>query len=430
MNGKDLQLIIFFFLTGQFVFRSVLSLVNIYHQKKKSNVIPDQWKQMINTAKLPESAAYNSINTKWGLIENTLSMILTLVFLYSGILPPYSMFFSGILDFHVLNGCLFILSIGAVSLLTGIPFSLVHHFYIEKKFNFSTITLKTWIADQIKSVLLGLALGIPIICGFLLIIEKTGTAWWIWAWLLFNGFQLFVSFIFPVLLAPVFYKFEPLKNLALNEKILNLCGKASFPVSGIFQIDASKRSTHSNAFFAGFGKTRRIALFDTLLNKHSDEEILAILGHEVGHWKKGHIIKGFLTGLLFSGVGLFVSAQLIDQPWLYEAFGLLDLYNETGVRGVVAAAGMILTGFLLMPASFLLEPATSYFSRKREYEADRFSVELFNHPDAMETALFKLNMENLSNLFPHPLYVIFHYSHPTLFQRVKALGDYRKKDNK
>ena len=419
MNTISLAILIFLIL--HYFFRICLSYINVAHFKEKASYPEKKWANKINLAKLPETLKYVSINATVGNIQFTVNEIIIIAGLYSGIFSAFINYCIGIETPFVLRGVMFLLIIGFINYLAGIPFSIIHHFGVEKRFGFSTITLKTWVTDQVKTILLALVLGFVLISGFLILIEKTGVYWWLYAWIFFNAFQLLISFIFPVLLAPIFYRFQPLQDEKLNRKIMELAKKADFPVSGVFQIDASRRSTHSNAFFAGFGKTRRVALFDTLLTAHTHEEILAILAHEIGHWKKGHVVKGFVFSFLFSAAGLFAIALLLDKIWLYDAFGLTKQYMQYGIKGPVAAAGLILVGVLLSPVSFVLEPVSSWFSRRHEYQADAYSVELFDYPGAMENALLKLNEENKSNIFPHPLYVLFNYSHPTLFQRIDAL---------
>jgi STE24 endopeptidase len=230
-----------------------------------------------------------------------------------------------------------------------------------------------------------------------------------------------MSFIAPVLILPLFNKFEPLRDEELREQILDLARKARFPLGGVFQVDASLRSTHSNAYFTGLGKTRRIALFDTLLDQHSREEILAVMAHEIGHWKMRHVLKQMVAMILLSGVGIALVALLLDIPWLYGTIGAADTYAQFGAVGPVAAVGVYVVGILLSPIGLILSPISSWFSRRREYQADAYSLDLYPHPTALEEGLVKLTEKNLANLFPHPLVVVFGYSHPPLLDRVAAI---------
>jgi STE24 endopeptidase len=192
-------------------------------------------------------------------------------------------------------------------------------------------------------------------------------------------------------------------------------------VSGVFQIDASRRSTHSNAYFFGLGKMRRIALYDTLIEQHTHEEILSVMAHEIGHWVKRHVIKMTVASIILSGIGMAIVARLLDIPWLYETIGATESYASVGVTGPVAAVGLYVVGILLSPVSLILSPLTNGYARHSEYEADAYSLELYPHPSALEEALIRLSEKNLSNLFPHPLVVFFQYSHPPLLQRVAAI---------
>lgn len=255
----------------------------------------------------------------------------------------------------------------------------------------------------------------------LLLIERAGEMWWLPAWVFVTLFQLLIAYIAPVVIFPLFNKFEPLQDEALRDDIFALARKAGFPLGGVFQVNASLRSTHSNAYFAGFGKNRRIALFDTLLEQLHPHQILAVLAHEIGHWKKRHVLKGLVEGILLSGLGLAVVAWVLDRPWLYTVVGMEDLYRTVGPVGPVAAVGLYVFGVVASPLGLLLSPIANGISRRREYEADAYSLELYDHPTALEEGLIRLTEKNLSNLFPHPLAVIFYYSHPPLLQRVEAI---------
>jgi STE24 endopeptidase len=230
-----------------------------------------------------------------------------------------------------------------------------------------------------------------------------------------------MTFVAPVLLLPLFNTFEPLQDKELNDKIAALAREADFPLGGVFQVDASLRSTHSNAYFTGLGRTRRIALFDTLLDRHPHAQILAILAHEIGHWKKHHIAKGLLATFLVSGAALALVAAFLDRSWVYEAVGLSELYAQSGAVGPVAAVGLYVVSLLLTPLGMILTPIAMWFSRRHEYEADAYSLDLYPDATALEEALIGLSQENLSNLFPHPLVVVFRYSHPPLPDRVAAI---------
>jgi STE24 endopeptidase len=240
---------------------------------------------------------------------------------------------------------------------------------------------------------------------------------------LFSLFQMLMILIAPVLILPLFNKSEPLRDEELRDQILALANRARFPVGGVFQVNASLRSTHSNAYFTGLGKTRRIALFDTLIEQHTREEILAVMAHEIGHWRKKHVLKMTAATIVLSGIGIALCALLLDVPWLYEVIGAGDTYGDLGAVGPVAAVGVFVIGILLSPIGLILSPIASWFSRHNEYEADAYSLALYPHATALEEGLIKLTEKNLGNLFPHPLVVAFRYSHPPLLDRVAAIRE-------
>ena len=291
------------------------------------------------------------------------------------------------------------------------------------RFGFSTITVRTWIMDQVKSLLLLVVLGALLGGGLLLLIGRLGYWWWAPAWGLLSIFQLLMAFVAPVLILPLFNKFEPLQDEALRTKILDLADEADFPLEGVYQVDASRRSTHSNAYFTGFGKTRRIALFDTLLEQLGHEQILAVLAHEIGHWVKHHVIWMMAGSILASGAGLWLAATLLRVPWIYESIGAGDLYARLGPQGAVVAIGLYVIGVLVSPVGLIVSPLANWLSRRNEYQADAYALELYPHPRALEQALIALSEKNLSNLFPHPLVVVYRYSHPPLTRRVSALRE-------
>jgi len=308
-----------------------------------------------------------------------------------------------------------------IAYLATIPWDLASQFGVERRFGFSTITLRTWLLDQAKELLVSLLLGALLGGGLLFLIEQLGRAWWLPAWALFGLFQALMALVAPVILLPLFNKFEPLQDQELAEQIDALAARAHLPLRGVFQMDASRRSTHANAYFTGLGKTRRIVLFDTLLDQLDRDHILAVLAHEIGHWTKRHIPVRVAVSILLSGLGMACVATLLDRPWLYGTLGLDSLYAASGVVGPVAAVGLYLVSILLSPLGLLLAPLVNGLSRRQEFQADAYALRLYDHPTALEEGLILLSEKNLSNLFPHPLVVRFRYSHPPLLERVAAI---------
>lgn len=405
-----------------FALTTALSWLSLAYLKRRAAVpLPPEWAALLDTSRFPQMVAYREAHTRLAQGARIADLAVTLGILLSGLLPALARWAAALPVARVVQGLAVLAVLGIISYVTGLPWGLLSDFGVERKFGFSTITPKTWLLDQVKSLVLVLVLGVPVVSLLLFLMERMGELWWLPAWGSVTLFQLLVAYIAPVVILPLFNKFEPLQDEALREEIFALAQKAGFPLSGVFQINASLRSTHSNAYFTGFGKNRRIALFDTLLEQLSHHQILAVLAHEIGHWKKRHVLQGLVGGILFSGVGLAVVAWALARPWLYTVVGMEDLYRAVGPVGPVAVVGLFLFGVLASPLGLLLSPVANGISRRREYQADAYSLELYDHPTALEEGLIRLTEMNLSNLFPHPLAVIFYYSHPPLLQRVEAL---------
>jgi STE24 endopeptidase len=266
--------------------------------------------------------------------------------------------------------------------------------------------------DQVKTILISLALGIPLLAILFRLVDTLGENWWIAGWGVVMLFQLFFTALFPVLFVPLFYKLTPLSEGKLKERLIELANKVKFKMSGIFTIDASKRSTHSNAFFAGIGKAKRIVLFDTLVKNLTISEIIAVMGHEMGHNKLHHVLKNLLLGAVSSFVGFFILSKVLAWPPFFHAFG---------VSTPSAHAGLVLFALFSGVFIFPLNPLTKWLSRKHEYESDQFSAKVTGDPESMVSSLVKLTKDNLANLTPHPWYSFYHYSHPTTTERAEAL---------
>ena len=405
----------------QFAISTALPVLNLAHLKQVSASPPREWAERLDTPQFPKMIAYTAAKSWLGHVARAVDLVVVLGVLLSGLLPVLARWAASLPVASVWQGLVVLAVLGAISYLSAVPWDLWSSFGVEKRFGFSTITVKTWLMDQVKSLLISLVLGVLLGGGFLLLIGSLGRSWWLPAWALFSGFQLLMLFIAPVLLLPLFNKFEPLQDQELGQQIAALARRAGYPLSGVFQIDASLRSTHANAYFTGMGKTRRIALFDTLINQHPREEILAVMAHEIGHWKLRHTLKLLIASIVASGVGIAMVAILLDLPWLYSTIGLGSLHSQLGATGPAAAIGLYLIGLLLSPTGLLLAPIANGFSRKHEYAADAYSLSLYEHPTALEDGLIVFSEKSLSNLFPHPLVVVFRYSHPPLLDRVAAI---------
>jgi len=385
--------------------------------KEKGLAIPPGFGGYIDEALLKKTHAYTIEHNTLGLVESVFSNIIMIVFLYLGLLAIYASWISSLSASFIIQGIFFFLILSYVSSLLSIPFSLYNTFKIENRYGFNTMTLKLWITDFIKSTLIStLLMSVMLVCG-LWIIQKSPDLWWFYVWSFFFVFSIFMMYISPYVIEPLFNKFTPLEGAALEEKIKAMMEKTGIKVSRVFKIDASKRSHHTNAYFTGIGKTKRIVLYDTLLNKMDEDEVLAVLAHEGGHWKKKHVLKMLIVFEALSLVGAYIAFKILKAGLLAEIFG---------IKGNTFFAELVLLSFVFSIVSFPFTPLFSAFSRRHEREADRFAVDFAPKPEALATSLIKLSKDNLSNLHPHPLYAAFHYSHPPVVERVKRIYDMAK----
>lgn len=384
--------------------------LNVLHLKKTGGSVPDGFEGMIDREKLAEMNAYTVDQTRLNLFRLITGKILFLFIILSGLLPWFSAKIAGIP--FIPAGLLFFAVPGLVISLLDIPFGYYHIFYIEERYGFNTQTVKTWISDLLKSAIIAGVLGGLLLSLLLLMVRYTGNTWWLWAWLIFISFQLLVTVIYPTLIAPIFNKFTPMEDHELAEKIQSLSGKEGLVLKGIFRMDAEKRSRHTNAYFAGLGKSKRIVLYDTLLKSHEDDEILAVLDHEIGHLRKGHIKKQLMIAGTASLILFFLASRLIESTWMFASFGFSNspLY-----------VGLFLIAVLWEPVGFFLSPLAMAVSRRFEREADQHVGETFEGGRPLVRALKKMALDNLSNLYPHPWFVRFHYSHPPLLERIQDL---------
>jgi STE24 endopeptidase len=412
-----LNLLLFTFL-GLFLLRSaaqvLLDRLNIAHLRKQGDSIPEIFQGTMDREKLRKISAYTLDSTRFGILTTLTDQALLLILLLSGVLP-WVQSLANQFGLGVVTGGLFFFALLSLpGFILDIPFSLYGNFVIEARHGFNTKTLRVWIADLLKGLLLSALLGAPLLALLLCLIESGGPYWWVWAWALVGLFELLILWLYPVLLAPLFNKFEPIANPDLVQKISDLLWKAGLKAKGVFQMDASRRSRHTNAYFTGLGKSKRIVLFDTLLASHSEEEILAVLAHEAGHWKKRHIAKQVLILEALSLLGFYGVAKILDVPLIYQTFG----FSQT-----VAYVGLFLVTTLFSPLLYFAEPLGAAFSRRFEREADDYGLLLTQNPEPMVKALKRLASDNLSNLTPHPLYAWFYYSHPPLLERIRRLQE-------
>lgn len=393
-------------------FGYLLDYLNLSNLKKYGSVIPPEFEGKIDQELLTKTRNYTVEKTQFGFISSGFDNIILLLFLFGGILNAYNSWVASMQMNFILSGLAFFLLLTYAQTIISTPFSLYSTFRIEKKYGFNTMTMKLWIIDFIKSLLLSTVLmGILLSVG-LLLIQKSPELWWFYLWCFFFAFTIFMMYISPYVLEPLFNKFTPIEDEAFVDDIKKLMQKAGIKVSRVFKMDASKRSKHTNAYFSGIGKVKRIVLFDTLLEKLDKDEIIAVLAHEAGHWKKKHLLKMLAVTELIALIVMFIAYKATKSGFLIELFNI----NES-----TFFAKAILLSFIFSIASFPFSPLFNQLSRRHEKEADRFSYELTGNTEGMTGALVKLSKDNLSNLHPHPLYALFHYSHPPVLERIRQI---------
>src|SRR5438876_2676461 len=395
-----------------------LSRLNQRHVCAHEDEVPPAFRGMIEEATYCRSVDYTLAKSRFGDIAAVFDAVVLIAVLFSGALPWVFESFSASFGSSIfaMAGFLFVTGI-ALSML-GLPFAWYAQFKLEGRFGFNMTSMKTWILDRVKGFLLAVLLGYPLLALVLKLIEWTGANWWLWAAAVVIAFQLLLLLIAPAIIMPLFNKFTPLPEGALRERLLALACRTRSPSLSIDVMDGSKRSHHSNAFFTGFGRFRKIVLFDTLIAQLTEPELESVLAHEIGHYKKRHVLK--LIGVSITGVfmAFAVIAWLASQERFYRAFGF---EHQGGFAAANVIPAMLLFALLAGTISFWLSPLIHIWSRRFEYEADAFARATMGEPQSLIQALRKLNEKNLSNLTPHPLYSRFYYSHPTLLERERAL---------
>jgi STE24 endopeptidase len=390
-----------------------LEHVNRRHVLEHKDVVPAAFKDTVDEVTYAKSVEYTLACGGFSRFEDTYDALVLLIVLFSGVLPwafDLSRTQFGNSAWAMAG---FIFAVGFILTLPGLPLNWFEQFRLEARFGFNTTTQKTWWLDRVKGFLLALVLGYPLLVLVLKFVEWTGNWWWLWAWGALLAFQLVMMVLAPVLILPLFNKFTPLPEGSLRERLVKLAERTRFRAKSIQVMDGSKRSRHSNAFFTGFGRFRKIVLFDTLIAQLAEPELEAVLAHEIGHYKKKHIIKMLVWSALSSLVGFYAISVLARQEWFYRAFGF-----EPG--SIVPA--LLLFGLLAGVVTFWFSPLAHAWSRRYEYQADAFAAKVMEESRSLIGALRKLTEKNLSNLTPHPIYSAFYYSHPTLLERETALG--------
>ena len=408
MTANTLFYILIAILIISFIIDKILDALNAKHF---NDTLPIEVKDVYDDAEYKKSQRYKATNYKFGLLTSTFSLVLTLGFFFFDGFAYVDQIARQLTTHSILITLIFfgIIMLGSDVITT--PFSYYKTFVIEEQFGFNKTTRKTFILDKIKGWFITIFVGGLILGALTWFYQTTGSTFWIYAWLLITVFTVFVNLFYSRLIVPIFNKQSPLEDGSLRTAISDYANTVGFNLDKIYIIDGSKRSTKANAYFSGFGSEKRVTLYDTLVNDLNEEEIVAVLAHEVGHYKKKHIIFNLVTSVLLTGFTLYVLSLLIGNPMLSEALGVATPSFHIG---------LIAFGILYSPLSEITGLLMNWFSRKFEYQADNYAKTTYK-AEPLITSLKKLSKNSLSNLTPHPAYVFMHYSHPTLLERIKNL---------
>ena len=407
-----MQQTIFYIIIGLILFDYLFErLLEVLDLRNLSNTLPKPFQGVYEAEKYRKSQDYTRENTRFGFYTSTFSLILILLMLFLGGFSLVDNWARYITGSPLLVPLVFFGILGLVFDLLNTPFSLYDTFVIEEKYGFNKMNLKIFVGDKLKSWLLGAVIGGGLLLLIVWFYQLTGKLFWIYAWSLVTVFMIFMTLFYSSLIVPLFNKQTPLEEGSLRKGIEKFCDKVDFKLDNVFVIDGSKRSTKSNAYFSGLGKKKRIVLYDTLIKDLSEEEIIAVLAHEVGHYKKMHTRTGLILSVLQTGLTLYILSLFINSEVLSAALG---------VQHAAFHINLIAFGLLYSPISMLLGLGMNVISRKNEYEADSFAKENYSGP-SLASALKMLTVKNLGNLQPHPFSVFFHYSHPTVLQRLEKL---------
>lgn len=389
-----------------------LTRLNESEVRRNQDQVPSAFAEIIDEETYRKSVQYTLARSRFGTLQGIWDTVLLLVILFSGWLPIAFELAGGWFGTGIWGSATALFGIAIVISLFGIPWDYYDQFRLEERFGFNTTTIRTWVTDRIKGMIISALLGIPVIAFLLKMVEIAGNLWWLWAWFGILTFQSLMMLIAPALIMPLFNKFTPLPDGELKDRLWALAETTGFGAQSIQVMDGSRRSKHSNAFFTGFGRLRKIVLYDTLTEQLSDEEIEAVLAHEIGHFKLKHIPKLLITSAVGLLVFFYALHVLSQQAWFYAAFGFATDQMAPAFLVFFLLAGTI---------SFWISPIANHLSRKHEFEADAFAVDAVKTPDPLISSLRNLSEKNLSNLTPHPVYSAFYYSHPTLVEREKAM---------
>ncbi len=401
--------IILFVIIGNYLLELVVETLNVRHAKTD---LPEEYQGYYDAKQYKKAQNYLKENTRFEIVSSTITTPLMVTFILIGGFNVFDRIARSFQFGPIATGLIFAGILMLASQIIYVPFSAYDTFVIEEKYGFNRTTAKTFILDILKSWLLAAVIGGTVFSIVLWFFGKAGSWAWGYCWGVVVVIQIVLTFVAPVVILPLFNKFSPLADRDLKTAIENYARSQNFKMKGVFRMDASRRSTKTNAFFTGFGRFRRIVLFDTLIEKYSVDELLSVLAHEMGHYKKKHIFKSILMSITTTGLMFFLISFFINNEGLFSAFQM----QSTSVY-----ASLIFFAFLYAPINMLVSIFSKMLSRKREYEADAYAVGTYKKPDAMISALKKLTVDNLSNLTPHPLKVFLSYSHPPVQERIRSI---------
>ncbi len=404
--------IILLIIAISYLLELIVSLLNI---SALDPSLPKEFAATYNEQEYQKSQEYTRATTSFSLIENSYSTIITVLFLLFGGFNYIDIWVRSFNYGQIVTGLLFIGSLGFLTFVTHLPFSIYSTFVLEERFGFNRTSLQTFILDICKGGLLSIVLGAPILALVLWFFMYAGVYGWLYCWLGVVLFSLVLQFLAPVLIMPLFNKFSPLEDGPLKDRILDYAKQEHFKLQGIFTMDGSKRSSKLNAFFTGFGRFRKIVFYDTLLDKLNDSEIVAVLAHEMGHFKLKHVIKMILASIVQTGIMFYLLGIFLSNTEISSAFRM----QHTSVY-----SSLLFFGFLYSPINLLVSILFHFFSRKNEFAADRYAAQSTGVPEFLVSSLKKLSQANLSNLTPHPTMVFLHYSHPPVLQRIEKLREF------
>ena len=405
------------FLVTELIIESLLNEANMRHleQQWREGRLPELFAGRISHETHEKSVRYALARGRFARWSAVYGVALTLLVLFGGVLPWVDSLARGVGSFVPVPqaaGLLFCLVIGGFFSLMSLPLKVYATFVLEERFGFNKTDVRTFVTDRLKGAALAVALGAPFLLGVLWLMTATGAYWWVYVFGFVFAFQGLMMVVYPTLIAPLFNRFSPVADDSLRDAIAELAQRVGLRTSGIYTMDGSKRSGHSNAYFTGLGKAKRIVLFDTLLQQLDRRQLLSVLAHELGHYKMRHVLKNLGLSAIFLLAGLWVLSVLLDYPPLFRTFGLAEPAHYTA---------LVIFSLISGPFTFWLAPFMNHISRRHEYEADGFAARLLKDGKPMEEALVALTVNNLSNPMPHPWYSAYHDSHPTTVERVHAI---------